>query len=98
MRRRILLLVYLVLLFLHGYASAVPFSSVHLPATSPCSDLALARQDDYEKYDSMSVADLMKANGVSPPLYRDFLEPLLLAMLFAPPERSRFPPEPFLSS
>eukprot|EP00802_Teleaulax_amphioxeia_P012136 Tamp_12174.p1 GENE.Tamp_12174~~Tamp_12174.p1 ORF type:complete len:603 (+),score=105.20 Tamp_12174:1-1809(+) len=43
-------------------------------------------QSDYERYDSMSVADLMKSNGVSPQLYKDFLEPLLLAMLFAPPE------------
>ena len=43
-------------------------------------------QSDYEKYDSMSVADLMKSNGVSPQLYKDFLEPLLLAMLMAPPE------------
>jgi uncharacterized protein with NAD-binding domain and iron-sulfur cluster len=43
-------------------------------------------QDDYLKYDSMSVADLMKSNGVSERLYCDFLEPLLLAMLFAPPE------------
>jgi len=43
-------------------------------------------QDDYEKYDSMSVYDLMKNNQFSPQLYKDFLEPLLLAMLFAPPE------------
>ena len=43
-------------------------------------------QSEYEAYDSMSIADLMKRNGVSQALYRDFLEPLLLAMLFAPPE------------
>ncbi len=36
----------------------------------------------------MSIAELMRSSGVSSRLYHDFLRPLLLAMLFAPPEVS----------
>jgi uncharacterized protein with NAD-binding domain and iron-sulfur cluster len=43
-------------------------------------------QQEYERYDRLSVAELMRANDVSPRFYRGFLEPLLLATLFAPPE------------
>jgi len=43
-------------------------------------------QSDYEKYDKMSVHQLFTENGVSPELYETLIRPLLLAMLFAPPE------------
>ena len=43
-------------------------------------------QHEYERYDDISVAELMRTSGVSPLLYRAFLAPLLLATLFAPPE------------
>ena len=43
-------------------------------------------QREYERYDGLSAAELMRAAGVAPRLYRGFLEPLLLATLFAPPE------------
>jgi hypothetical protein len=61
----------------------------HLPVADRLSLWRLAPaiaayQRDYARYDGLSAAELLRP--VSPRLYRDFLAPLLLATLFAPPE------------
>ena len=41
----------------------------------------------YSRYDALSFAELCEAAGVSPRLRRRFLDPLLVALMFAPPEK-----------
>lgn len=40
----------------------------------------------YLKYDEMTARELFQRSGISENLYREFLKPLLLVGLFAPPE------------
>ena len=40
----------------------------------------------YKKYDQMTARELFNRTGISENLYREFLKPLLLVGLFAPPE------------
>lgn len=42
--------------------------------------------ETYKRYDQMTARELFKDWGISDSLYRDFLKPLLLVGLFAPPE------------
>ncbi|KAK3252317.1 hypothetical protein CYMTET_38379 [Cymbomonas tetramitiformis] len=44
-------------------------------------------EESFSKYDKMTARELFLRNGVSPSLYRDFLEPILLALLFVPLEQ-----------
>lgn len=43
--------------------------------------------ETYARYDRMSALELFQRFGVSKPLYEQFLKPLLLVGLFAPPEQ-----------
>eukprot|EP00897_Mesotaenium_endlicherianum_P009470 jgi/Mesen1/8551/ME000484S07933 len=44
-------------------------------------------EEAYSRYDHMTARELFRAAGVSARLYRDFLAPILLVTLFAPPEK-----------
>ena len=45
-----------------------------------------ADPETYEQYDEMSAKELFRRSGVTRALYENFLKPLLLVGLFAPPE------------
>jgi len=56
-----------------------------LPLTRALLEFDLS-EATYSRYDAISFAELCEAAGVSPRLRRRFLDPLLVALMFAPPE------------
>lgn len=46
-----------------------------------------ADEEAYQSYDLMTARELFRKAGVSARLYKEFLEPILLVTLFAPPEQ-----------
>ena len=56
-----------------------------LPLTKALLEFDLS-EASYARYDAMSFAELCTSAGVSPQLRRRFVDPLLVALMFAPPE------------